>query len=63
MVPDSADEQMPPLEQALADDKMRAAIARVLAGICLIGVGTFLAPALATAAPIGATAALVKLSS
>ena len=51
---------MTPQERALADDKMRAEIAKVLAGVRPIGVSTFLAPALAASAPMGATAALVR---
>ncbi len=43
------------------DDKMRAEIAKLLAETRQIGVNTFLAPALAAAAVMGATAALVKL--
>jgi hypothetical protein len=48
-------------EQALADDKMRAEIAKLLAETKQINVNTFLAPALAAAALMGGTAALVKL--
>ena len=70
-------------EQALADDKMRAEIAKLLAETTRINaetsdkmraelnkllmetkqisVNTFLAPALAAAALMGATAALVKI--
>ncbi|QBY01409.1 hypothetical protein E2K80_12315 [Rhodophyticola sp. CCM32] len=48
-------------EQTLADDKMRAEIAKLLAETRHIGVNTFLAPALAAAALMGATAAIVKL--
>ena len=48
-------------EQALADDKMRAEIAKMIAETKQIGVNTFLAPALAAAALMGGTAALVKL--
>ena len=48
-------------EQALADGKMRAEIARLLAETRQIGVNTFLAPTLAAAALMGATAAVVKL--
>lgn len=48
-------------EQSLADDKMRAEIAKLLAETKQINVNTFLAPGLAAAALMGATAALVKL--
>jgi len=48
-------------EQDLADDKMRAEIARLLAEARQIGVSTFLAPFLAAAGLMGATAALVKI--
>ena len=48
-------------EQDLADDRMRAKIAKLLAQIKPIGVGTFLTPVLASAGVIGATAALVLL--
>jgi len=48
-------------EQSLADDKMRAEIAKLLAESKQIGVNTFLAPFLAAAALMGATAALVKI--
>jgi len=52
-------------ELRLADDKMRAEIAKLLAETRQINVNTFLAPALAAAALMGATAgltaALVKL--
>ena len=52
-------------EQRLVDDKMRAEIAKLLAETRQINVNTFLAPALAAAAIMGATAgltaALVKL--
>ena len=54
-------------EQRLVDDKMRAEIAKLLAETRQINVNTFLAPALAAAAIMGATAgltaALVKLFS
>ena len=43
------------------DDRARAEIAKLLAETRQIGVNTFLAPALAAAALMGATAALVKL--
>jgi len=52
---------MTPAEQSLADDKMRAEIATLLAETKQIGVNTFLAPAITAAAVMGATAALVKL--
>ena len=48
-------------EQALADDKMRAEIAKLLAETKQISVSTFLAPFLAAAGLMGATAAVVKL--
>ena len=48
-------------EQALADDKMRAEIAKLLAETKQIGVNTFLSPFLAAAGLMAATAALVKL--
>ena len=54
-------------EQRLVDDKMRAEIAKLLAETRQINVNTFLAPALAAAAIMaataGLTAALVKLFS
>ncbi|MEM6307032.1 MAG: hypothetical protein AAF701_03485 [Pseudomonadota bacterium] len=52
---------MTPQEQNLADDKMRAEIAKMLAETKQINVNTFLAPAIAAAAVIGATAAFMKL--
>lgn len=48
-------------EQALADDKMRAEIAKLLAETRQISVNTFLAPFLAAAGLMAATAALVKI--
>ncbi|MDO5643696.1 MAG: hypothetical protein Q4G26_15090 [Paracoccus sp. (in: a-proteobacteria)] len=48
-------------EQALADDKMRAEIAKLLAETKQVTVNTFLAPFLAAAGLMGATAALVKI--
>ena len=48
-------------EQNIQDDKMRAEIAKLLAETKQINVNTFLAPALAAAAVMGATAAIVKL--
>ena len=48
-------------EQSLADDKMRAEIAKLLAETKQIGLNTFLAPFLAAAGVMGATAALVKI--
>lgn len=48
-------------EQQLADDKMRAEIAKLLAETRQIDVSTFLAPFLAAAGIMGATAALVRL--
>jgi len=55
------DTKMTEAEQNLADDKMRAEIAKLLAETRQIGVSTFLAPFLAAVGLIGATAALVKL--
>lgn len=48
-------------EQSLADDKMRAEIAKLLAETKQISLNTFLAPFLAAAGVMGATAALVKI--
>ena len=48
-------------ETRQTDDKMRAEIAKLLAETRQVGVNTFLAPALAAAALMGATAAVVKL--
>lgn len=48
-------------EQSLADDKMRAEIMKMQAETRQIGVNTFLAPALAAAALMAGTAAIVKL--
>lgn len=48
-------------EQSRADDNMRAEIAKLLAETKQIGVSTFLAPFLAAAGLMGATAALVKI--
>lgn len=48
-------------EQRLADDKMRAEIAKLLAETKQISLNTFLAPFLAAAGVMGATAALVKI--
>lgn len=48
-------------EQSLADDKMRAEIAKLLARTKPIGINTFLAPALVAAMLMGGTAAVVKL--
>lgn len=48
-------------ELKLADDKMRAEIAKLLAETRQIGVNTFLAPFLAAAAIMAGTAALVKI--
>ncbi|MEL6504276.1 MAG: hypothetical protein AAFQ10_07435 [Pseudomonadota bacterium] len=47
-------------EQRLADDKMRAEIAKLLAESKQVTVNTFLVPFLAAAGFMGATAALVK---
>ena len=54
------EERMTGQEQALADDRMRVEIAKLLAKNHQIGVNTFLVPVLAAAALMGATAALVK---
>ena len=59
--PDPTEVKMTKQEQTLADDKMRAEIAKLLAETRQIGVNTFLAPALAAAALMGATAAIVKI--
>ena len=48
-------------EQSIADDKMRAEIAKLLAETKQINVNTFLAPALAAAALMGTVVALTKL--
>lgn len=48
-------------EQSLADDKMRAEINKMLAETKQVTVNTFLAPFLAAAGLMGATAAIVKL--
>lgn len=48
-------------EQQLADDKMRAEIAKLIAETKSINVNTFLAPMLAAAAVMGGTAALITL--
>lgn len=56
-----SDTSMTTAEQNIADDKMRAEIAKLLAETRQIGVNTFLAPFLAAAGVIGATAAFVKL--
>jgi hypothetical protein len=48
-------------EQTIADDKMRAEIAKLLAETKRIGVNTFLAPFLAAAGLMAGTAALIKL--
>lgn len=56
-----SDTSMTTAEQSLADDKMRAEIAKLLAETKQISVSTFLAPFLAAAGVIGATAAFVKL--
>lgn len=48
-------------EQSLADDKMRAEISKMLSETRQINVNTFLAPFLAAAGLMGATAAIVKL--
>ena len=61
MVPGSMEEHITQEEQALADDKMRAEIAKLIAETRQNGVSTFLAPTLAAAALMGAGAAIVKL--
>ena len=48
-------------EQKLADDKMRAEIAKLLVETGQIKINTLLAPALAAATIMGGTAALVKI--
>ena len=48
-------------EQSIADDKMRAEIAKLLAETKQINVNTFLAPALAAAGLMGAVVTLTKL--
>jgi hypothetical protein len=56
-----SDTSMTTAEQNIADDKMRAEIAKLLAETKQIGVNTFLAPFLAAAGIMAATAALVKI--
>lgn len=48
-------------EQSLADDKMRAEIAKLLAETRQVTVMTFIAPFATAAAVIGATAGVVKI--
>ena len=48
-------------EQNIADAKMRAEIAKLITETRQISVNTFLAPFLAAAGLMGATAALVKI--
>ena len=48
-------------ELKLSDEKLRAEVAKLIAETRQIGVSTFLAPFLAAAGLMGATAALVKL--
>lgn len=48
-------------EQNIADEKMRAVIAKLLAENKKIGLSTFLVPFLAAAGVMGVTAAFVKL--
>lgn len=48
-------------EQSLADDKMRAEIIKMQTETRQVTVNTFLAPFLAAAGLMGATAAIVKL--
>ena len=48
-------------DMQLADDKMRAEIAKLLAETKQIGVTTFLAPFLSAAALMAATAGLLKI--
>lgn len=56
-----SDTDMTEAEVRLQDDKMRAEIAKLLAETKQIGVNTFLAPFLAAAGVMGATAAIVKI--
>lgn len=56
-----SDTNMTEAEVKLEDEKIRAEIAKLLAETKQIGVSTFLAPFLAAAGVIGATAAFVKL--
>ncbi len=60
-MPGSMEKQMTEYEQALADDRMRAEIAKLIAETHQIKVATFLAPTLAAAALLGAGGAIVKL--
>lgn len=55
------DTSFTPEQQRLADDKMRAEIAKLMAETKQIGVSTFLAPALAAGALMGGTAAIVRI--
>ncbi len=48
-------------EQRIADDKMRAEIAKLIAGSGRINVNTFAVPFVTAAGIMGATAAVVKL--
>lgn len=61
MKPATQETEMTFAEQSLADDKMRAEIAKMMAETKQISVNTFLAPFLAAAGVIGATAAIVKI--
>ena len=56
-----SNEDMTTAEQSLADDRMRAEIAKLLAETKQIGINTFLAPFLAAAGVMGATAAIEKI--
>ena len=55
-----SDVDMTQQDMALADDKMRAEIAKLLAETRHVTVTTFLAPFLAAAALMGGTAAIMK---
>lgn len=48
-------------EIRLSDEKLRAEVAKLIAETRQIGVNTFLAPFLAAAGLMGATAAIVKM--
>ncbi len=56
-----SDTSMTSQEQALADDKMRAEIAKLIVETRQISLNMLLAPFLAAAGVMGATAAIVKL--
>lgn len=55
------EEQVTAHEQTLADDKMRAEIAKLVAETNQIKVSAVLAPALAAAAVVATSGAIVKL--